>query len=85
MQYTSEKLQHSLKEHGLISSMSRRGNCLDNAVNERSVALNQSELTTVVIKQGKKRWQILLTISSRFIIRNDDIINWEIFHQQNMK
>lgn len=32
VQYTSEKFQRSLKEHGLISSMSRRGSCLDNAV-----------------------------------------------------
>ncbi|GHE87939.1 IS3 family transposase [Thalassotalea profundi] len=35
VQYTSEAFQLSLKEHGLISSMNRRGNCLDNAVTAR--------------------------------------------------
>ena len=35
VQYTCEVFQRSLKEHGLVSSMSRAGNCLDNAVIER--------------------------------------------------
>ncbi len=43
VQYTSEAFQHSLKEHGLISSMSRRGNCLDNAVTERFFRSLKSE------------------------------------------
>ncbi|MCF2948503.1 hypothetical protein L0668_10330 [Paraglaciecola aquimarina] len=34
-QYTSETFQHCLRELGLQSSMSRAGNCLDNAVTER--------------------------------------------------
>lgn len=33
-QYTSADWQRFLKEHGLVCSMSRRGNCLDNAVAE---------------------------------------------------
>ena len=33
-QYTSYERQAFLKEHGLESSMSRRGNCHDNAVAE---------------------------------------------------
>jgi len=43
VQYTSETFQQSLKEHGLTSSMSRRGNCLDNAVTERFFRSLKSE------------------------------------------
>ncbi len=43
VQYTSKTFQLSLKEHGLISSMSRRGNCLDNAVTERFFRSLKSE------------------------------------------
>ena len=76
MQYTCEAFQRSLKEHGIVSRMSRAGNCLDNAVTERFFrSLSQTELTIVVIKQDVKQWLILLIISSRFIIRSDDIIN----------
>lgn len=32
--YASEDYQHILERHGIICSMSRRGNCLDNAVME---------------------------------------------------
>lgn len=35
VQYSSEQFQHSLRTHGITASMSRRGNCLDNAVTER--------------------------------------------------
>nr|WP_189377203.1 IS3 family transposase [Thalassotalea profundi] len=43
MQYTSESFQKALKEHGLTSSMSRRGNCLDNTVTERFFRSLKSE------------------------------------------
>lgn len=33
-QYTSEQYQRTLKRHGMICSMSRKGNCWDNAVAE---------------------------------------------------
>ncbi|PKO43545.1 MAG: transposase [Betaproteobacteria bacterium HGW-Betaproteobacteria-22] len=35
VQYSSEQFQRSLRTHGMTASMSRRGNCLDNAVTER--------------------------------------------------
>jgi len=35
VQYTSNAFQTTLKEHSITSSMSRAGNCLDNAVTER--------------------------------------------------
>jgi len=34
VQYTSDECQRFMKEHHLVSSMSRRGNCYDNAVAE---------------------------------------------------
>lgn len=43
VQYTSDTFQHVLKEHGLTFSMSRRGNCLDNAVTERFFRSLKSE------------------------------------------
>ena len=33
-QYTSDDYQRTLKKHGMVSSMSRKGNCWDNAVAE---------------------------------------------------
>ncbi|MPW31977.1 IS3 family transposase [Agarivorans sp. B2Z047] len=43
VQYTSEAFQRSLNEYGLVSSMSRAGNCLDNAVTERFFRSLKSE------------------------------------------
>ena len=42
-QYTSESYQRSLREFGIESSMSRAGNCLDNAVTERFFRSLKSE------------------------------------------
>jgi putative transposase len=42
-QYTSESFQRCLREHGVICSMSRKGNCLDNAVTERFFRSLKSE------------------------------------------
>lgn len=36
--------QHVLKEQGIVQSMSRKGNCLDNAVMENFFGLLKSEL-----------------------------------------
>jgi len=44
-QYTSSSFQLCLQEQGVISSMSRRGNCLDNAVTERFFRSLKSERT----------------------------------------
>lgn len=43
VQYTSDAFQQTLKEHRLVSSMSRAGNCLDNAVTERFFRSLKSE------------------------------------------
>jgi putative transposase len=43
-QYQMAKYQHLLKEHHITQSMSRKGNCLDNAVMENFFGLLKSEL-----------------------------------------
>ncbi|QIB59881.1 IS3 family transposase [Megamonas funiformis] len=43
-QYQNKKYQKLLKEKGIIQSMSRKGNCLDNAVIENFFGLLKSEL-----------------------------------------
>ena len=42
--YQHKAYQNSLKKHGIIQSMSRKGNCLDNAMMENFFGLMKSEL-----------------------------------------
>ena len=42
--YQMKKYQQTLKQHGITQSMSRKGNCLDNAVIENFFGLLKSEL-----------------------------------------
>jgi putative transposase len=42
--YQMKQYQYALKEHGITQSMSRKGNCLDNAVMENFFGLLKSEL-----------------------------------------
>lgn len=42
-QYTSDDWQSFLKAHGMVASMSRRGNCHDNAVAESFFSLLKKE------------------------------------------
>jgi putative transposase len=43
VQYSSEAFQQSLRNNKINASMSRRGNCLDNAVTERFFRSLKSE------------------------------------------
>ncbi len=43
-QYQHSYYQQTLKNHGIIQSMSRKGNCLDNSVMENFFGLLKSEL-----------------------------------------
>lgn len=43
-QYQMKQFQHQLKEKGILQSMSRKGNCLDNSVMENFFGLLKSEL-----------------------------------------
>jgi transposase InsO family protein len=42
--YQMRSYQHALKERGITQSMSRKGNCLDNAVMENFFGVLKSEL-----------------------------------------
>jgi putative transposase len=41
--YQMKQYRHALKEHGITQSMSRKGNCYDNAVIENFFAIMKSE------------------------------------------
>lgn len=43
-QYQHKAYQESLRKHGIIQSMSRKGNCLDNAMMENFFGIMKSEL-----------------------------------------
>lgn len=43
-QYQMKQYQHKLQQKGIIQSMSRKGNCLDNSVMENFFGLLKSEL-----------------------------------------
>ena len=45
--YQHAAYQNSLKKHGIIQSMSRKGNCLDNAMMENFFGLMKNELLYV--------------------------------------
>lgn len=47
-QYQMRKYRHLLKEHHITQSMSRKGNCLDNAVMENFFGLLKSELLYLI-------------------------------------
>lgn len=44
VQYTSDEFRKVLKDHGMVSSMSRKGNCYDNAVQESFFHTLKTEL-----------------------------------------
>ncbi len=44
VQYTSDEYRRALKDHGMIASMSRKGNCYDNAVAESFFHTLKTEL-----------------------------------------
>ncbi len=67
-QYTSDDWQSFLKEHGIVCSMSRRGNCHDNAVIESFHQL---------IKRERIRRKIYLT---RAVARSDVFDYIELFY-----
>lgn len=83
VQYSSEAFQQSLRANNITASMSRRGNCLDNAVTERffrSLKSRQGSITDNT-KRGKRQCWILPIILSRFTIVKDGIQHWATFLQ----
>ena len=61
MQYTSGSFQHALRAKGVLCSMSRKGNCFDNAVAESFFHTLKTELISRYAKyasRGKARAEI---------------------------
>ena len=83
VQYSSDQFQRSFRMHGITASMSRRGNCLDNAFTERFFrSLKQKGLTQDNIKPDKRQWKTLLILLSRSKIASGGIQLWAIYRQQ---
>jgi putative transposase len=71
-QYQMKQYQHLLKEKGIIQSMSRKGNCLDNAIIENFFGILKSEL--FYLKKYKSIDQLKKEINEYIIYYNKDRI-----------
>ena len=76
-QYQMKQYQKILKDKGIIQSMSRKGNCLDNAIIENFFGILKSEL--FYLKQYKSITQLKQEIKEYIIYYNNDRI------KQNLK
>lgn len=76
-QYQMKQYQTILKDKGIIQSMSRKGNCLDNAIIENFFGILKSEL--FYLKQYKSITQLKHEIKEYIIYYNNDRI------KQNLK
>ena len=72
-----KQYQTILKDKGIIQSMSRKGNCLDNAIIENFFGILKSEL--FYLKQYKSITQLKHEIKEYIIYYNNDRI------KQNLK
>jgi putative transposase len=71
-QYQMKQYQHLLQEKGVMQSMSRKGNCLDNAVIENFFGIIKSEL--FYLKKYKTIIQLKKEISDYIYYYNNDRI-----------
>ncbi len=71
-QYQMKQYQHLLKEKGIVQSMSRKGNCLDNAIIENFFGILKSEL--FYLKKYKSIDQLKKEINEYIIYYNNDRI-----------
>lgn len=71
-QYQMRRYQHLLEEKGIIQSMSRKGNCLDNAIIENFFGILKSEL--FYLKKYKSIDQLKKEINEYIIYYNNDRI-----------
>ena len=71
-QYQMHRYQHLLKEKGIIQSMSRKGNCLDNAIIENFFGILKSEL--FYLKKYKSIDQLKKEINQYITYYNNDRI-----------
>ena len=85
-QYASADYLAFMKEHNLTPSMSRRGNCHDNAVAESFFATIKKRVTKrKIYSTGKKRKQRYLILSRCFTIQSNVILIPVVYHRLNMK
>ncbi|MBP1687015.1 MAG: transposase, partial [Deltaproteobacteria bacterium] len=64
-QYASDAYRAVLREHGIVCSMSRRGNCWDNAVVESFFATLKTELI------HRRSWPTRRAVTTAITIGND--------------
>ncbi len=81
-QYASDSHRAILKKHHLIQSMSRKGNCWDNAVSESFFHTLKTELVhhTASSKQEQRLNRLYFNISKYFIIEKESILLMTICH-----
>lgn len=86
-QYASKAYRNLLKAHGFIGSMSRLGNCWDNAVAESFFGSLKRERCQWrdTTKPGMKHSRIYCSISPCFITARDCIHTWITKAPINMK
>jgi len=85
-QYCSHAFQKMLKTHGMVSSMSRKGNCWDNAVAESfSAASKPRGSFSQTMRPVKKPGETSLITLKCFIIATDVIPIWVISAQRNLR
>jgi transposase InsO family protein len=73
-QYTSQEYRQLLREHGIEASMSRKGNCWDNAVAESFFATLKKELV------HSRRWRNALELRDALFDYIDGFYNTRRFH-----
>ncbi len=75
-QYQMSRYQHLLEEKGIIQSMSRKGNCLDNAIIENFFGILKSEL--FYLKKYKSIDQLKKEINEYITYYNNDRIKYNL-------
>jgi transposase InsO family protein len=85
-QYASYAYQGLLREYGITPSMSRSGNCYDNAYVESSLVRSRRSWSMVsVTVQGWRRGSVFLSTWKYFIIVKENIRHWVTGAQSSMK
>ncbi len=85
-QYASYAYQDALKQYGIITSMSRKGNCYDNACAESFFSTLKNEL--IYLTKFKTREEVRLTIFEymRFTTTGfGSTLDWVVNPRLNMK
>lgn len=83
-QYASHAYQALFRQHGMICSMSRKGNCWDNAPTERFFSsLKREWLTGMSTRQERMLWRMCELISG-ITTPAARMRRWVIWHPSNL-